>query len=98
MGVRFYTVLPDSEPSVKVSFLIVRAQMTFLAVAIGFVVCGSSALFAGDPTHHRVLDADTRPDDVRLSEPKDLNGYFPFEVPESKEAWQQRQAELKQRV
>ncbi|WP_345684457.1 acetylxylan esterase [Novipirellula caenicola] len=82
----------------KVSFPLVRFQVPLLFVAIGFVVCGSSALVAGDPTHHRVLDADVRPDDVRLSEPKDLNGYFPFEVPESKEAWQQRRAELKQRV
>ncbi len=100
MGLRFYTLLPDSEPSVKVSFPFVRSQTTVFAVAVCFAVCGSSALIAGDIDieNHRVLDANTRPDDVRLNQPKDLNGYFPFEVPKTKEAWQQRQAELKQRV
>ena len=53
---------------------------------------------AGDPATHRVFDAGQQPDDSRLGDPKDLNGYFPFHVPESKAAWQQRQAELKQRV
>ena len=100
MGFRFYTLLPDSEPSVKVSFPFVRCQTAVLFVAVCFAICGSSALIASDVAieNHRVLDANTRPDDVRLNEPKDLNGYFPFEVPKSKEAWQQRQAELKQRV
>ncbi|MCP4511641.1 MAG: hypothetical protein GY826_35165, partial [Fuerstiella sp.] len=56
------------------------------------------SIFAADATNHRVFDAGQQPDDSRLEAPKDLNGYFPFEVPESKAAWEQRQAELKQRV
>ena len=51
-----------------------------------------------DGADRRVFDAGQQPDDIRLQKPKDLNGYFPFEVPASKAAWEQRQAELKQRV
>lgn len=46
----------------------------------------------------RVLPEGRRPDDVRLGPLKDLDGYFPFEVPNSKEAWETRAAELRQRV
>ena len=55
-------------------------------------------VFAADPASHRVLDVGQQPDDRRLQPPKDLNGYFPFEVPETKTEWLQRQAELRQRV
>ncbi len=53
---------------------------------------------AGDPVNHRVFDAGQQPNDVRLKEPIDLNGYFPFVVPPTRAAWEQRQSELKQRV
>lgn len=53
---------------------------------------------AGNPEDHEVLEAGQQPDDVRLQAPKDLNGYFPFEVPPTKAEWEQRQAALKQRV
>lgn len=36
--------------------------------------------------------------DHRLDPPKDLEGYFPFEVPASKEAWIGRRTELKQHL
>ncbi len=47
---------------------------------------------------HQVLAAGQQPDDVRLQPPKDLNGYFPFHVPATPAQWQQRRAELRQRV
>lgn len=46
----------------------------------------------------RVYEQGQRPDDVRLGELKDLNGYFPFVVPEGKAAWEARAAELQRRV
>ncbi len=46
----------------------------------------------------RVLPAGTRPADVRLGPLKDLNGYFPFEVPRSLEAWQQRADTLRHQL
>ena len=41
---------------------------------------------------------DEEPADVRLGPLKDLNGYFPFLVPESQQAWQQRAEELRRQV
>ncbi len=37
-------------------------------------------------------------DDHRLAPLKDLNGYFPFSVPESKEAWKSRAEKLRRRI
>jgi hypothetical protein len=38
----------------------------------------------------RVLSPGKLPDDARLGPPKDLNGYFPFTVSSSPEAWKER--------
>jgi dienelactone hydrolase len=46
----------------------------------------------------RVLPEGQVPNDRRLEPPKDLNGYFPFHVPESKEAWQRRAESLRRRI
>jgi dienelactone hydrolase len=46
----------------------------------------------------RVYKEGQQPNDVRLQAPKDLNGYFPFEVPAGKAAWEKRADELRQRV
>ena len=71
----------------------------FAVAVVAFnLFCGSNLTFAGDPANHRVFDAGQQPEDARLKDPIDLNGYFPFEVPRSKAAWEQRRAELKQRV
>ncbi len=64
----------------------------------GLILVLPNSVLAGGSDNHEVLDAGQQPDDVRLSAPKDLNGYFPFEVPGSKAEWQQRQAALKRRV
>ncbi|PQO39846.1 acetylxylan esterase [Bremerella cremea] len=48
---------------------------------------------AQDPV--RILPAGQLPDDARLAPPKDLDGYFPFSPPESKEAWQVRAEEVR---
>ena len=37
-------------------------------------------------------------DDARLQPPKDLNGFFPFKVPDSLDAWEVRADELRRRV
>jgi hypothetical protein len=74
----------------------ITAPLIFLAVVIA--ANPRSALGFPDGADRRVFDAGQQPDDIRLQEPKNLDGYFPFEVPESKAAWQQRQAELRQRV
>ncbi len=46
----------------------------------------------------RVLPAGRTPADARLAPPKDLDGYFPFEVPATVEAWQKRAADVRRRL
>jgi dienelactone hydrolase len=48
---------------------------------------------ADDPT--RLFTGSERPPDHRLTDkPKDLDGYFPFHPPVTKEAWEKRRAQL----
>ena len=68
---------------------------------IGFLNLVALAVMSGqhasaDPA--KVLPSGASLNDSRLQPLKDLNGYFPFKVPESKEAWGQRAAELRRRV
>jgi dienelactone hydrolase len=66
-------------------------------VVLAAALCGVlSASANGDVS--RVLPDGQVPQDRRLSEQKHLNGYFPFSVPDSKEAWEKRAAELRRRV
>ena len=76
--------------------LLAQSIIFSLAVSISF----APGLLAdtGNPAQHRVLDDGQQPDDVRLNAPKDLNGYFPFIVPNSKAEWEQRQRQLQQRA
>src|SRR5204863_9948734 len=46
----------------------------------------------------RALPAGKLPNDVRLSPPKDLEGYFPFKPPTSREAWEQRAERVKRQM
>jgi dienelactone hydrolase len=49
---------------------------------------------ADDPT--RLYSGSERPPDHRLTDkPKDLDGYFPFTPPATKEAWEKRRSDLK---
>ena len=62
------------------------------------IVIAISAATLAHAADLRVYESGQRPNDSRLEEPKDLNGYFPFEVPEGKAAWEARASELRQRV
>ncbi len=46
----------------------------------------------------RVFEVDQKPADVRLSELKELNGYFPFDPPPTIEAWQARARVVRNRI
>ena len=46
----------------------------------------------------RVLPVGQLPNDVRLQAKKDLNGYFPFEPPSTREAWESRADGLRRRI
>ncbi len=65
------------------------------------VLLAGVALFFNSPAgsaNPRALPAGQRPDDFRLQAPKDLDGYFPFQPPESKEAWDRRASQVRQRI
>lgn len=46
----------------------------------------------------RALPEGKVPDDVRLAAPKDLDGYFPFDVPASREAWAVRAEKVRRQI
>ncbi len=69
-----------------------RLASSFLFM-IGLVAC--SAALADVP---RALPAGKLPNDVRLSPPKDLDGYFPFTPPKSREAWEQRAERVRRQM
>ncbi len=70
----------------------------FSALAsLAFVL--TAALSPGaDTDPFRVLKEGELPKDSRLGKPKDLNGYFPFAVPASREAWEARRQDVREQV
>lgn len=71
-------------------------QLTVCLVAIFCLRSGLAEVASAQDL--RVYDQGQLPNDSRLAEPKDLNGYFPFEVPEGSAAWEARANELRRRV
>lgn len=69
-----------------------------LALAGLALLAGLGTADQGLAAGPRVLAGDKRPADARLAPPKDLNGYFPFQVPASREAWAQRAAHVRQQI
>ncbi len=62
---------------------------------VGALVLVGSAAFAGAP---RALPVGELPKDQRLQPLKDLDGYFPFHPPSTKEEWAQRAERVRRRV
>lgn len=73
----------------------VRPQHVFWLIAIALVVSSRQFASAAGP---RVLPPGQLPDDKRLEPLKDLNGYFPFAPPKSKQEWEQRADELRRQM
>ncbi len=71
-----------------------RLALTFSILAIVLTAQSRDSVTAAD----RVFEDGQLPNDSRLQELKDLNGYFPFEVPDGKAAWEARADELRRRV
>ncbi len=68
--------------------------LALIAIWLSLGLAGKSAL--AEPP--RVLAPGKHPHDRRLGALKDLNGYFPFSPPSTKEAWEKRASELKRRI
>ena len=64
--------------------------------AVCILLSGMAGLTRGENT--RVLPAGSRPNDARLQPLKDLDGYFPLEVPDSVEAWTRRAEQLRRQL
>lgn len=68
--------------------------LSLLAALVTFG--GPHALTAADGP--RVLQEGKLPNDSRLQPPKDLDGYFPFQVPKTREEWSQRAERVRQQM
>src|SRR5690349_5702957 len=74
------------------AFLIRIAPVAlFITSLVGWVVAADSAPAGSKEPATEVTD-------VRLQPLKDLNGYFPFDPPKSKEAWAARAATVRRQV
>ena len=72
-----------------------RIRDNLLVLSTILCLLAPSTVDAATP---RVFPEGQRPDDSRLAPQKDLNGYFPFEVPATRKEWEVRKRELKQRI
>jgi dienelactone hydrolase len=64
-----------------------------LTSLVTILVLGAAAYSDDDPT--RLFPDKSELKDVRLGPPKDLNGYFPFDPPATKEGWNDRSAKVR---
>ena len=71
-----------------------RVCVCLFSIAALLTVSGQPVLAAAP----RALPEGRQPNDARLAPPKDLNGYFPFEVPASKEEWAKRAEVVKRQI
>lgn len=62
------------------------------------IIAGLCLAAKADAAGPRVLPADKLPADARLAPPKDLNGYFPFQVPSTAQEWHRRAAQIRQQI
>src|SRR5690606_34884488 len=65
-----------------------------LAVVLCLLVASRPSAAAGP----RVHPEGTLPDDRRLGPLKDLDGYFPFEGPPTREAWEARSERVRRQI
>ncbi len=73
-----------------------RRLDTIRCWAVGLLFLLSVEVIAAEPG--RVLPDDKRPADQRLQPLKDLNGYFPFVVPQDAQQWQTRAEQIRRRM
>jgi dienelactone hydrolase len=73
----------------------IRWLVLCLAVCLAQATAGSRPLAAAAP---RVLPGGSLPEDRRLEELKDFDGYFPFEPSSTPEAWAQRAERVRRQI
>src|SRR5262249_23895046 len=65
---------------------------------VSFALIVSASLLQGADSPFRLFKEGELPKDSRLGKPIDLNGYFPFTPPASKEAWDSRRQDVREQV
>ena len=71
-----------------------RSQRNLVHLTFTVICCSA----VSQAEELRVYEPGQSPNDRRLGEPKDLNGYFPFTVPANKDLWEARADQLRRRV
>jgi dienelactone hydrolase len=67
-------------------------------LVVSLLILTASATWGADTDPTRVLAPGQLPADSRLGKPRNLNDYFPFHRPASKEAWEARRQQVRRRV
>jgi dienelactone hydrolase len=75
-------------------FPALRRPLATLTLTLGFMVMHTAGLTAAP----RALPEGTRPADARLGPLKDLDGYFPFQPPATRDAWNARAENVRRRI
>jgi dienelactone hydrolase len=79
--------------------LATKRSRLWLRWALAPVLCIlAGTLAAADAVGVRVLPADQQPADQRLEKLKDLNGYFPFTPPKSRDEWDRRAEQVRRQM
>ena len=68
-----------------------KIRLLSIYFLLGFAACANADSI-------RVLPEGQLPNDVRHRKQKNLNDYFPFEVPDTLEAWQTRRKQVQTRI
>ncbi|MBL6705259.1 MAG: acetylxylan esterase [Planctomycetaceae bacterium] len=95
---------PDGELTVRIPARFCRqvcsASSVVCRIAFLTALLMATGLFSTPATAQdtNVFEAGQLPNDSRLQPRKDLNGYFPFEVPQGKAAWEARANELRRQT
>lgn len=75
---------------------LMKVQWSAVLLAAGWIWSGSFSFLQADAP--RVLPKGQLPNDSRLAPLKDLDGYFPFDPPASREAWAKRSEHVRRQI
>ncbi len=78
--------------------MLTRRDFVASGAALAASTTGSLAFAADEALLTNVFAAGEKPKDYRHEKPKDLNGYFPFAVPKTKEEWEARRQKVREQI
>src|SRR5438477_2773025 len=75
-----------------------RSATLARSAAFAPIIAIALTLGAAHAEAPRALPPGKLPDDIRLQPPKDLDGYFPFAPPASREDWEKRAERVRRQI